>query len=65
MTEYGFPHPNQEYSDRVREVKAKRQAVLARARAQRAQTYKRTPAELIHAGAIIRGSQLKERYRKK
>jgi hypothetical protein len=46
----------------AREAKAKRQAVLARVRGQRAQAYKKTVTEWIEMGAIIRGSELKERY---
>ena len=49
----------------AREAKAKRQAVLGRVRAQRAQAYKKTVAEWIEVGAIIRGSELKERYQKR
>ena len=45
-------------------AKAKRQAVLERVRAHRAQTYKKTVAEWVQAGAIIRGSTLKERYQR-
>jgi hypothetical protein len=46
----------------AREAKARRQAVLHRVRAQRAQRYKKTVSEWIVTGAIIRGSELKERY---
>jgi hypothetical protein len=46
----------------AREAKAKRQAILERVRGQRAQAYKRTVAEWIEIGAIIRGSEFKERY---
>jgi hypothetical protein len=48
----------------AREAKAKRQAVLGRIRAQRAQTYKKTVVQWIESGAIIRGSELKERYQR-
>jgi hypothetical protein len=43
-------------------AKAKRRAVLARVRAQRAKKYKKTVAEWVAVGAIFRGSTLKERY---
>jgi hypothetical protein len=49
----------------ARAAKAKRQAVLERVRAQRAQSYKKTASEWIEVGAIIRGSELKERYERK
>jgi len=55
MSEYG-------YSQRIHEAKAKRQAVLARVRAQRAQTHKKTVNEWKRLGAIISGSDLKRRY---
>jgi hypothetical protein len=35
---------------------------LQRVRAQRAQAYKKTVADWVQAGAIIRGSELKKRY---
>ncbi len=44
------------------EAKARRQAVLNRVRAHRAQAYKKTVAEWIQVGAIIKGSELKKRY---
>jgi hypothetical protein len=43
-------------------AKAKRRAVLERVRAQRAQVHKRTIAEWVQVGAIIRGTELKKRY---
>jgi len=46
----------------AREAKGKRQAVLQRVRAQRAQAYKKTVSEWMEVGAIIRGSELKERH---
>jgi hypothetical protein len=46
----------------ARAAKAERRAVLERVTAQRAQTYKKTVAEWVQEGAIIRGSELKERY---
>jgi hydroxyethylthiazole kinase-like sugar kinase family protein len=46
----------------ARAAKAARRVVLGRVRAQRAQAQKKTVQELIHAGAIIRGSDLKKRY---
>ncbi len=60
MTAYGFPRPQLQKS--VQEAKAKRQAVLQRVRAQRAQAYKRTAAEWMEEGVIIRASELKKRY---
>jgi hypothetical protein len=62
MTGYGFPPADRAYSQRVAERKAKRQAVLTRVRAQRAKVYKRTVAEWMQVGAIIRGSELKQQY---
>lgn len=66
MTDYRLP---QSYSSAIsfaaREAKAKRQAILQRVRAQRAARCKRTVAEWIQEGVIIRGSQLKERYQQK
>lgn len=46
----------------ARVAKAKRQAVLQRVRAQRARVYKRTVADWEAVGAIMRGSELKEKY---
>ncbi len=46
----------------ARVAKAERRAVLERIRTQRAQSYKKTVSEWIEVGAIIRGSELKERY---
>lgn len=60
MTAYGFPRPQMLKS--VQEAKAKRQAVLQRVRAQRAQAHKRTVAEWMQAGQIIRASDLKTEY---
>lgn len=62
MTEYGFPPVQKTYSERMREAKTKRQAVLGRVRAQRAQAHKKTVSELVQTGAIFRGSDLKKRY---
>jgi hypothetical protein len=49
----------------ARAAKAERQAVLQRVRAQRAQVYKKRVSEWIAGGAIMRGSELKERYERK
>jgi hypothetical protein len=60
-----YPTSRQSYSPisaAAQAARAERRAVLERVRAQRAQRYKRTTAEWIQAGAIIRGSELKERY---
>jgi hypothetical protein len=66
MTMYTTTRNSQSFlSAAAREAKAKRQAVLQRVRAQRAQTYKRTVSEWIEVGAIVRGSELKERYQKR
>ena len=46
----------------ARAAKAERRSVLERVRAQRAQTQKKTVQEWLHAGAIMRGSDLKKRY---
>lgn len=62
MTEYSFPPNHKSYSERASEAKTKRQAVLQRVRAQRAQAYKKTVSEWMKDGAIIRGSDLKRRY---
>ena len=49
-------------SDAARAAKEKRQAVLDRVRKQRAQAQKRTVANYLHAGVIIRASDLKKQY---
>ncbi len=46
----------------AQDAKARRQAVLARVRKQRAQAYKRTVAEWMQGDVIIRASELKERH---
>ncbi len=63
MTAYGFPRPQVLKS--VQEAKAKRQAVLQRVRAQRAQAYKRTATEWMEEGVIVRASELKKDYERK
>ena len=62
MTAYKRTQPLQSLSQAAQEAKAKRQAVLQRVRAQRAATYKRTAAEWMQDGEIIRTSELKKRY---
>jgi hypothetical protein len=63
MTHYPTSnHTHSPISAAARAAKAKRQAVLARVRAQRAAAAKRSVAELMRSGGIIRGSVLKERY---
>jgi hypothetical protein len=64
MTYYPTSRQSQSpISAAARAAKAERRAVLERVRAQRAQAYKKpTVQEWIHAGAIIRGSELKKRY---
>ena len=57
--------PYQSLSHVAQEAKAKRRAVLRRVRAQRAAAQKRTVSDWIQAGAIIRGSELRERLRGK
>ena len=51
-------------SERVREVKAKRQEVLQRVRTQRAAAAKKTAAAWMRERVIIRASELKERYQR-
>jgi hypothetical protein len=46
----------------ARVAKAERQAVLERVRVQRAQASKKSVAEWMKTGGIIRGTDLKERY---
>ena len=62
MTAYGRTTTPASISTAARAAKAERRAVLERVRAQRAQAYKRTVAEWVEIGAIVRGSTLKERY---
>ena len=62
MTQYGFPKPQVPQSAGVREAKARRQAVLQRVRRQRAAANKRSVADWMQEGQIIRASELKERY---
>ncbi len=62
MTAYNKMQPPQSVSAAAREAKAKRQAVLERVRKQRAQAQKRTVAEWVQKGVIIRASDLKRRY---
>ncbi len=61
MTAYKKTQPPQSLSEAAQAAKTKRQAVLARVRKQRAQAHKRTVAEWIDEGVIIRASALKER----
>ncbi len=66
MTQYRFPYQQQQVTPQsVQEAKARRQAVLQRVRAQRAQAAKRTVTEWMQDGTIIRASELKERYQHK
>jgi hypothetical protein len=46
----------------ARAAKARRQAVLQRVKAQRVQTYKRTVADWMKDGLVLRGSDLRNRY---
>jgi hypothetical protein len=63
MTNYHKAYtPQSPISAVARAARAERRAVLERVRAHRAQAYKKTVAEWVQAGAIIRGSELKERY---
>ena len=55
-----YPAPS--ISAAAQRAKAKRQAVLARVRAQRVHAYKKTVAEWKQLGAIVSGSDLKKRY---
>ena len=48
----------------AQEAKARRQAVLQRVRTQRAAAAKKTAAEWMQEGVIIRASELKERYQR-
>ncbi len=61
MTDYGFSQSKQSYRGTVRQAKARRQAVLQRVWARRAVAYKRTVADWMQAGLIIRASELKRR----
>jgi hypothetical protein len=62
MTAYGRTTTPAAISAAARAAKAERRAVLERVKAQRAQAYKKTVAEWIELGAVILGSELKERY---
>ncbi len=62
MTAYNRYHTIEQQATSAQEAKARRQAVLARVRKQRAQVYKRTVQEWMQVGAIMRASELKERY---
>ncbi len=61
MTAYGRYHLSNQATS-VQEAKARRQGVLDRVRKHRAAAYKRTAAEWMQEGVIIRGSELKKRY---
>ncbi len=65
MTQYGFPKPHLQQTAGVREAKARRQAVLQRVGRQRAVAYKRSVADWMNEGRIIRASELKERYQER
>ncbi len=62
MTAYNRYPTLAQQATSAREAKAKRQAVLDRVRKQRAQVAKRTVAEWMEDGVIIRASALKKRY---
>jgi hypothetical protein len=63
MTAYRFSTTTQpQRATAAQEAKAKRQAVLQRVRKQRVQAYKRTVAEGMEEGVLVRASELKERY---
>ena len=55
-------HTQSQISAAAKAAKAERQAVLQRVRAQRAQASKKSVAEWMKTGGIIRGIDLKERY---
>ena len=59
MTQYGFPKPKVQQSAGVREAKARRQAVLQRVRRQRAVAYKRSVADWMAEGLLMRGDTYK------
>ena len=59
MTQYGFPKPQVRQSAGVREAKARRQAVLQRVRRQRAAAYKRSVADWMAEGLLMRGDTYK------
>ncbi len=62
MTAYNRYHTRAQQATSAQEAKARRQAVLDRIRKQRAQAQKRTVHEWMQDGAIMRASELKERY---
>ena len=55
MSNYGRSH-TQHITERVRQAKAKRQAVLQRVRKQRAAVHKRTVTAWVQEGVIMRAS---------
>ena len=59
MTQSGFPKPHVQQSAGVREAKARRQAVLQRVRRQRAGAYKRSVADCMQEGLLLRGDAYK------
>ncbi len=65
MTAYHRYHAIEQHATSAQEAKAKRQAVLARVRKQRAAAYKRTVADWMDEGLLMPASELKERYCKK
>lgn len=61
MTAYRF-FTTTDPSQSAQQAKARRQAVLDRVRRQRVAAAKKTVAEYMREGSIIRASELKERY---
>ena len=59
MTQYGFPKPPRQQNAGVQEAKARRQAVLRRVRRQRAAAYKRSVADWMAEGLLMRGDTYK------
>ena len=63
MTEYRTTYTSDAaITAAARAAKAQRQAVLHKVRTQRAVANKRTVAEWVQEGAIVRASELKNRY---
>ncbi len=65
MTQYRFPKPQIQQTVGAREAKARRQAVLQRVRAQRAVAYKRSIADWMEEGLLMRGDVYKASLAKK
>ncbi len=64
MTQYGFPKPPRHQAAGVQEAKAKRQAVLQRVKRQRTIAYKRSVADWMEKGLLMRGDAYKASFAK-